>query len=90
MSEKTILAAIPQSLRGRGHSRCVPMRCICGCEFLFPLSDGTEKQLENFDQIDVRCPSCAAVTSEAVKALRDPNNAHDGQSGRAVFDGVVG
>lgn len=81
MSEKTILSTVPAQLRGRGHNRCVPMRCSCGCEFLYPLSDGTEKQIEAFDQIDIRCPSCAAVTAEPTAPLRDPASIFDGQSG---------
>lgn len=89
MSEKTILTAIPQALRGRGHNRCVPMRCDCGCQFLFPLSDGTEKQIEQFDQIDIRCPSCAAITSEPAAPLRDIANIHDGQSGSPYRDQVA-
>lgn len=90
MSEKTILTSIPQNLRGRGHNRCVPMHCGCGCEFLFALSDGTDKQLENFDQIDIRCPGCSSVTSEDAAPLRDTKNVHDGQSGRPESEGVVG
>lgn len=90
MPEKTILAAIPQNMRGRGHNRCVPMKCRCGCQFLFALSDGTEKQIEQFDQIDIRCPSCAAVTSEPAAPLRDKANIHNGQSGRPEHEGVVG
>jgi len=90
MSEKTILTAIPQSLRGRGHNRCVPMRCSCGCEFLFGISDGTEQAIEGFDQIDIRCPGCAAVTSEPAAPLRDSANIFDGQSGRPESSGVVG
>lgn len=90
MSEKTILAAVPPQLRGRGHNRCVPMQCSCGCQFLFGISDGTESWIDSFDQIDVRCPSCAAVTSEPAAPLRDPKNIHDGQSGRPENDGVVG
>lgn len=90
MSEKKILAAIPQNLRGRGHNRCVPMKCVCGCQFLFGLSDGTEKQIATFDQIDIRCPSCSAITSEPAAPLRDPKNIFDGQSGRPDRGGVVG
>jgi hypothetical protein len=81
MSEKTILTTVPFNLKGRGHNRCVPMQCICGCQFLFGLSDGTEKLIGGFDQIDVKCPSCMAVTSEPTAPLRDPKNIHDGQSG---------
>lgn len=90
MTEKTILASVPQQLRGRGHNRCVPMSCECTCQFLFGLSDGTEHQIKDFDQIDVRCPGCGAVTSEPAAALRDPKNVHDGQSGRPESAGIVG
>lgn len=90
MSEKTILTAIPPQLRGRGHNRCVPMHCVCGCDFLYGLSDGTEHQIKDFDQIDVRCPSCSALTSEPTAPLRDPKNIFDGQSGRPESGGVVG
>ncbi len=81
MSEKTILTAVPQRLKGRGHNRCIPMQCVCGVQFLFGLSDGAEKTIEACDQIDIRCPSCAAVTHEPTGPLRDPKNIHDGQSG---------
>lgn len=90
MPEKTILTSVPQQLRGRGHNRCVPMRCDCGCSFLFALSDGTENQISDFDQIDIRCPSCCAITSEPAAPLRDPKNIFDGQSGRPEVEGVVG
>lgn len=90
MSEKTILTAIPPQLRGRGHSRCVPMKCVCGALFLFGLSDGTEKQIKALDQIDIKCPSCFAVTSEPAAPLRDPKNIFDGQSGRPESGGVIG
>lgn len=78
---KQILTAIPHPLRGRGHNRCVPMQCSCGCQFLFPLSDGTEDQIEHFDQIDIRCPSCQDITSESAASLRDPKNIFNGQAG---------
>lgn len=81
MSEKTILSAVPSQLKGRGHNRCVPMRCVCGTQFLFALSDGTEQQIEGFDQIDIKCPSCTAITSEPTGPLRDPKNIFNGQSG---------
>jgi len=81
MSEKKILSAVPQKLKGRGHNRCVPMQCVCGSQFLFGLSDGTDKAIETLDQIDIKCPSCMAVTSEPTAPLRDIENIHDGQSG---------
>lgn len=81
MSEKKFLPAVPHQLKGRGHNRCVPMQCICGVQFLFGLSDGTEKTIETLDQIDIACPSCAAVTSEPTAPLRKLENIHDGQSG---------
>ena len=90
MSEKTILSAIPQDLRCRGHNRCVPMSCTCGCKFLFGLSDGTEHQIEDFDQIDIRCPKCSAITSEPAAPLRDLKNIFDGQSGRPEAEGIIG
>jgi len=90
MAEKTILNAIPQQLRGRGHNRCVPLQCVCGCRFLFPLSDGTEHQIADFDQIDIKCPSCMAITSEPAAPLRDPKNIFNGQSGRPEANGVIG
>lgn len=90
MSEKTILTAIPHQLRGRGHNRCVPMQCVCGSQFLFGLSDGTEKQIEGFDQIDIRCPSCMAITSEPTAPLRDPKNIFSGQAGLPNVEGVAG
>lgn len=90
MSEKTILTVIPPQLKGRGHNRCVPMQCGCGGAFLFALSDGTEQQIEGFDQIDIRCPVCMAVTSEPTAPLRDPKNIFNGQAGLPNYDGVAG
>lgn len=89
MPEKTILSAVPPQLRGRGHNRCVPMSCVCGCMFLFGLSDGTENQIGGFDQIDIRCPGCACITSEPAAPLRDPKNIHNGQSGSPCGDQVA-
>jgi hypothetical protein len=77
---KQILSAIPQQLRGRGHNRCVPMQCDCGGMFLYPLSDGTESVIDSVDQIDIRCPSCGAVTSESTLPFRDGDNIRNGQS----------
>ncbi len=77
---KQILSAIPQQLRGRGHNKCVPMQCECGVPFLFPLSDGTEEVIASVDQIDIRCPSCALVTSEPTVPLRDDANIRNGQA----------
>jgi hypothetical protein len=81
MSEKTILTAIPQQLRGRGHNRCIPMRCTCGCQFLFGLSDGTEGVIASVDQIDIKCPGCGDVTSEPTAPLRDGTRIFNGQAG---------
>ena len=81
MSEKTILTAVPHQLKGRGHNRCIPMRCVCGSQFLFGLSDGTEKQIAALDQIDIKCPSCRAVTSEPTAPLRKAENIFNGQAG---------
>jgi hypothetical protein len=78
---KIILDKVPFELKGRGHNRCIPMQCDCGCMFLFALSDGTEKQIERFDQIDIKCPSCMMVTAEPTQQLRDPKNIYDGQAG---------
>lgn len=90
MNAKTIISAIPPQLKGRGHNRCVPMRCDCGSTFLFALSDGTESQIEAMDQIDIRCPSCMAVTSEPTGPLRDPAHVFNGQAGLPESNGVFG
>jgi hypothetical protein len=78
---KTVLTAVPPQLKGRGHTRCVPMQCRCGSMFLFGLSDGAEKIIANFDQIDIRCPVCAEITSEPTAPLKDSKNIFDGQAG---------
>lgn len=82
MTGKTILTAVPQRLRGRGHNRCIPMQCTCGIQFLFGLSDGAEKVIATCDQMDIKCPSCGTVTSEPTAPLQAAENIHDGQSGQ--------
>lgn len=79
---KTILSEVPHQLKGRGHNRCIPMSCgNCAGTFLFPLSDGTETQIETMDQIDIRCPVCLDITAEPAAPLRETANIHNGQSG---------
>lgn len=78
---KTILSAVPHQLKGRGHMRCVPMQCKCGCQFLLGLSNGHEDTFADLTQVDVKCPICTDVTAESVEALLDPKNIHDGQAG---------
>jgi len=90
MPEKTILSTMPPQLKGRGHNRCIPMKCGCGGMFLFALSDGTEGAVETFDQIDIRCPRCMCVTSESTAPLRDPKNVFNGQAGLPNLEGVSG
>lgn len=78
---KTILTAIPHELKGRGHNRCIPFECSCGCKFLFPLSDGTEAAIAGLDQIDIKCPGCREITSENAASLRDGTRIFNGQAG---------
>jgi hypothetical protein len=78
---KTILAAIPKVLKGRGHNRCVPMACDCGSQFLYGISDGTEHRIKDFDTINIACPACGTITTETAASFKDPANIQDGQSG---------
>lgn len=50
-----VLSEIPRSLKGRGHSDCVPIECDCGERFLFPNGRGRA----------VTCPTCKAVQTFA-------------------------
>lgn len=90
MNSKTILSTVPPQLKGRGHNRCVPMRCDCGSIFLFALSDGTDDQFDTLDQVDIRCPSCGTVTSEPTTPLRNPATVFNGQAGLPESSGVFG
>jgi hypothetical protein len=50
-----VLSEVPYSLKGRGHSNCIPFECSCGENFLFPGGKGRV----------VTCPTCKATQTFA-------------------------
>jgi hypothetical protein len=63
-----ILSSIPRQLRGRGDQKCVPIKCECSEQFLWPHQAGRI----------VSCPNCRVLYTVEGAAF---DQTHNGQQG---------
>lgn len=71
-----ILSSIPAQLRGRGHNECCPIECSCGCQMLFPISDGLRSDGDLDDPsttVTVKCPVCMIAAEISVTEIVSHN-----------------